>query len=108
QFFPLVAGLLAGKYNKDTVFQDLRASLPYFQGESFVQNLEKIEQVRKIANGKDAEVANVVLAWYLTRDSIDTYIPGAKDPEQVINNLKTADVQLTSEEIQAIDRIFQS
>src|SRR4051812_12169220 len=65
-YFPLASGLLAGKYNKDMVFNDLRAKLPYFQKEVFAQNLEKVEQVRKIADAKHTEVAHVVLAWYLT------------------------------------------
>ncbi|MDQ0243540.1 aryl-alcohol dehydrogenase-like predicted oxidoreductase [Bacillus fengqiuensis] len=106
-YFPLASGLLAGKYNKDMVFNDLRADLPYFQKEVFGQNLKKVEQVRKIADAKNAEVAHVVLAWYLTRDSIDVLIPGAKRADQVLNNLKTLDVQLTAEEIQEIDRIFR-
>ncbi|CEH31557.1 oxidoreductase [Aneurinibacillus migulanus] len=106
-YFPLAAGLLGGKYNKDTKFEDGRAKNPLFQGEAFVRNLEKVEQVREIANAKNAEVAHVVLAWYLTRDSIDVLIPGAKQPEQVRKNLKTLDVKLTNEEIEKIDRIFQ-
>jgi len=48
-----------------------------------------------------------VLAWYLTVDSIDAIIPGAKKPEQVLDNLKTLDVQLTKEEIEKISQIFQ-
>ncbi|CAH0344938.1 aldo/keto reductase [Bacillus sp. CECT 9360] len=107
-YFPLAAGLLGGKYNKDTKFEDGRAKDPLFQGEAFVRNLEKVEQVREIANAKNAEVAHVVLAWYLTRPSIDVLIPGAKRPEQVTNNLKTLDVQLTNEEIEKISRIFQA
>lgn len=106
-YFPLAAGLLGGKYDKDTKFEDGRAKNPLFQGEAFVRNLEKVEQVREIANAKNAEVAHVVLAWYLTRDSIDVLIPGAKQPEQVRKNLKTLDVKLTNEEIEKIDRIFQ-
>lgn len=106
-YFPLAAGLLGGKYNKDTKFEDGRAKNPLFQGEAFVRNLEKVEQVREIANAKNAEVAHVVLAWYLTRDSIDVLIPGAKQPEQVRKNLKTLDVKLTNEEIEKIARIFQ-
>lgn len=107
-YFPLAAGLLGGKYDKDTKFEDGRAKNPLFQGEAFVRNLEKVEQVREIANAKNAEVAHVVLAWYLTRDSIDVLIPGAKQPEQVRKNLKTLDVKLTNEEIEKIDRIFQA
>ncbi len=107
-YFPLAAGLLGGKYNIDTKFEDGRAKNPLFQGEAFARNLEKVEQVREIANAKNAEVAHVVLAWYLTRNSIDVLIPGAKKPEQVLNNLKTLDVQLTNEEIEKISQIFQA
>lgn len=107
-YFPLAAGLLGGKYNKETKFEDGRAKDPLFQGEAFVRNLEKVEQVREIAQAKHAEVAHVVLAWYLTRTSIDVLIPGAKRPEQVTNNLKTLDVQLTNEEIEKISRIFEA
>ena len=53
------------------------------------------------------EVAHIILAWYLTRDTIDVIIPGAKRADQVLSNLKTLDVQLTNEEINKIDRIFQ-
>ncbi|PLR86887.1 oxidoreductase [Bacillus canaveralius] len=107
-YFPLAAGLLGGRYNKDTKFEDGRAKNPLFQEEAFIRNLEKVEQLREIANAKNAEVAHVVLAWYLTRDSIDVLIPGAKKPEQVINNLKTLDVELTAEEIEKISSIFRA
>ncbi len=69
---------MAGKYNKDMKFHDLRADMPHFQGESFKENLEKVERIRQIAHAKQTEIAHVVLAWYLTRDSIDALIPGAK------------------------------
>lgn len=78
------------------------------QKEIFEQTVERVEQIRKIANEKGAEVAHVVLAWYLTRDAINVIIPGAKSSNQVLNNLKTLEVQLTDDEIQVIDRIFQS
>lgn len=106
-YFPLASGLLAGKYSKDDTFQDFRAGLPHFQGEAFAENLAKVDQVRTIAETKGAEVANVVLAWYLEQDGIDVIIPGAKRAGQVQSNLKTLDVQLDAEDIQAIDEIFK-
>ena len=78
-YFPLAAGILAGKYHKDMVFNDLRSNMPHLQGEAFAQNLEKVEKIRKIASAKQTDVAHVVLAWYLTRNSIDVVIPGAKE-----------------------------
>lgn len=106
-YFPLASGLLGGKYTKDTTFTGGRAKNPLYQGETYIRNLEKVEQVRQIANKKHAEVAHVVLAWYLTRSSVDALIPGAKRPEQVIENLKTLDMSLTSEEVNKIDQIFK-
>lgn len=106
-YFPLASGLLAGKYTKDTTFNDLRADMPHLKGEEFARNLEKVDKLRTIAATKNAEVAHVVLAWYLTRDSIDVLIPGAKRAEQVIDNLKTLHIQLTEEEINKIDQIFR-
>jgi myo-inositol catabolism protein IolS len=105
-YFPLASGLLTGKYDKNTNLAEKRGK--FFKKEVFDQTLEKVEHIRKIANGKGAEVAHVVLAWYLTRDAIDVIIPGAKHAEQVLHNLKTLDVQLTDQEIQEIDHIFQS
>lgn len=106
-YFPLASGLLAGKYSKDDAFQDFRATLPHFQGEAFAENLAKVDQVRTIAEAKGVEIANVVLAWYLEQDGIDVIIPGAKRADQVQSNLKTLDVQLDAEDIQAIDEIFK-
>ncbi len=105
-YFPLAAGILAGKYTKDTKFNDLRTKMPHLQGDAFISNLEKVEKLKIIANEKDVEVQHIVLAWYLTQPAIDAVIPGAKRAVQVLNNLKTLDVKLTSEEITLIDQIF--
>jgi myo-inositol catabolism protein IolS len=105
-YFPLASGLLTGKYDINTNLAEKRGK--FFQKEIFEQTLEKVEQIRKIANAKGLEVAHVVLAWYLTREAIDVVIPGAKRAEQVIHNLKTLDVHLTDEEIDKIDQIFHS
>ena len=80
--------------------------MPHLQGEEFAKNLEKVEQLREIANAKQIEVAHLVLAWYLTRDSIDAVIPGAKRADQVLNNLKTLDVQLTAEKFEKLIEIL--
>ncbi|OLP65725.1 General stress protein 69 [Bacillus pumilus] len=105
-YFPLASGLLTGKFTKDATFDDIRAKDPLFQGDAFLQNLENVDKLKAIAQSKQAETAHVALAWLLTRDGIDAIIPGAKRAEQVVQNLKTNDVQLTEEEIKQIDQIF--
>ncbi|GGA27312.1 protein IolS [Psychrobacillus lasiicapitis] len=106
-YFPLASGLLTGKFDKNSTFEDGRSKNPQFQGEAFVRNLEKVEQLRQIAKDKDVEVSNVVLAWYLAQSGIDVIIPGAKKPEQVLANIQTLEVQLTPTEVAEIDRVFK-
>ncbi|MFF2752886.1 aldo/keto reductase [Psychrobacillus sp. NPDC058041] len=106
-YFPLASGLLTGKFDKNSTFEDGRSKNPLFQGEAFDRNLEKVEQLRVIANVKNVAVSNLVLAWYLAQDTIDVIIPGAKKSEQVLDNIKTLEVQLSLQEIKEIDQIFQ-
>ena len=105
-YFPLASGLLTGKYSEQDTFDDLRKNNPLFQGNTFKENLKKVDQLREIAVEKNVELAHLVLAWYLTRDGIDAIIPGAKTVDQVKNNLITLDVPLTPSEINRIDDIF--
>ncbi|MET4655483.1 myo-inositol catabolism protein IolS [Exiguobacterium sp. PvP048] len=105
-YFPLAAGLLAGKYDADTKFDDLRKNDPLFQEDVFKDNLAKVDLLRPIAEAKDAEVAHIVLAWYLAQDGIDAIIPGAKRADQVTDTIRTLDVELTEDEIRQIDHIF--
>lgn len=107
-YFPLAAGLLAGKYTEDTQFPegDLRANKSEFKRDQFKTNLQKVEKLKEIADDKNADVAHIVLATYLKNKAIDVVIPGAKRPEQVINNLETLSVKLTENDIKRIDNIF--
>lgn len=106
-YFPLASGLLTGKFDKNSTFEDGRSKNPLFQGEAFVHNLDKVEQLRHIAHDKNVGVSNIVLAWYLSQAGIDVIIPGAKKPEQVLDNLQTLEVQLSNDEIAEINRIFK-
>lgn len=104
-YFPLASGLLTGKYSLNTDLSEKRGK--FFQKELFAQTIKRIEQIRHIAKAHEAEISHIVLAWYLTRNVIDVVIPGAKNAEQVLRNLKTLEVHLTEDEIQYIDRVFQ-
>ncbi|MCY9160104.1 aldo/keto reductase [Bacillus atrophaeus] len=107
-FFPLVSGLLAGKYTEDTTFPegDLRREQENFQGDLFKENIKKVNQLAPIAEKHNVGIAHVVLAWYLARPEINILIPGAKRAEQLKDNMKTVHVELTKEDISFIDELF--
>ncbi|MBT9251838.1 aldo/keto reductase [Bacillus halotolerans] len=106
-YFPLASGLLTGKFTKDDAFDDIRKDKPQFQGDTFIQNLKKVDKLKAAAEEKNAETAHVALAWLLTRPAVDAIIPGAKRPEQLKANLKTLDVELTDDEADFISEIFK-
>ncbi|AOY05930.1 aldo/keto reductase [Bacillus subtilis] len=105
-YFPLASGLLTGKFTKDTVFEDFRKDKPQFQGETFSQHLKKVDKLKAVAEEKQVETAHLALAWLLTRPAIDAIIPGAKRPEQLKENLKTLNIELTEDEANFISGIF--
>ncbi|MCC9022933.1 aldo/keto reductase [Bacillus nakamurai] len=106
-YFPLASGLLTGKFTKDAAFDDIRKDNPQFQGETFLQNLEKVDKLKAVAEEKGTQIAHIALAWLLSRPAVDAIIPGAKRPDQLKNNLQTLDVQLTEDEAQYISDIFK-
>lgn len=106
-YFPLAAGLLAGKYDENTEFEDLRAKLPFYQGDQFKDNLQKIEKLKELAKKYDEDLAQLVLAFYLTRPSLDVIIPGAKKGEQIKANMRAADIELDPKDVEYIDEIFK-
>lgn len=108
-YFPFASGILAGKYTLETTFGagDFRGRMPNFQGEKWQDNLAKVAKLSDIADAKGIEVAQLVLAWYVSRNEIDVVIPGVKRSEQIISNMKAADVVLDASEMIVIDKLFR-
>lgn len=108
-YFPLASGLLTGTYTLDTSFPDgdLRKQQADFQRGRFKEVLDRVNQLRPLAETKKVEIAQLVLARYLHHEAIDVIIPGAKRPEQVQANKLSRKVVLTEEEVNEIDRIFE-
>ncbi|HBC4362702.1 TPA: aldo/keto reductase [Staphylococcus aureus] len=105
-YFPLASGILAGKYDENTKFSDHRTTRRDFKLGVFEENVRRVKALERIATSHQTSIANIVLAFYLTRPAIDVIIPGAKRAEQVIENIKAADIVLSDDEIQYIDELF--
>lgn len=102
-YFPLAAGLLTGKYslNDQNKFKN-------FSGTQYKTIIDNLERVRKIATRYNATVAQIILAWYIDSPSIDIVIPGARTQEQVLSNIKAADINLSHDDFTEIDRMFST
>ena len=105
-YFPLASGILAGKYDENTKFSDHRTTRRDFKPGVFEENVRRVKALESIAAAHQTSIANIVLAFYLTRPAIDVIIPGAKRAEQVVENIKAADIVLSDDEIQYIDELL--
>ncbi|UXV56214.1 aldo/keto reductase [Staphylococcus aureus] len=105
-YFPLASGILAGKYDENTKFSDHRTTRRDFIPGVFEENVRRVKALESLAAAHQTSITNIVLAFYLTRPAIDVIIPGAKRAEQVVENIKAADIVLSDDEIQYIDELF--
>lgn len=105
-YFPLASGILAGKYDENTKFSDHRTTRRDFIPGVFEENVRRVKALESLAAAHQTSIANIVLAFYLTRPAIDVIIPGAKRAEQVVENIKAVDIVLSDDEIQYIDELF--
>jgi len=106
-YFPLLSGLLTGKYSDGRQPDAARAAyMPAFAPPQFQHNIERVEQLRPVAEKHGCEIQHVALAWCLTRPAIHSMIPGAKSRQQMQSNLRTASVVLDQEDQQRIDAVF--
>lgn len=105
-FSPLANGLLSGKYNAESKFNekgDYRAVMPQFQKEAYEQNRELLALLHNMAEEKKATPAQISLAWMICKKPWIAPIPGTRKPERLIENAGAADILLSAEEEKLID-----
>jgi aryl-alcohol dehydrogenase-like predicted oxidoreductase len=83
--------------------RDFRAHLPRFSGENLQRNLELVERLRGIADRKGATVAQLAIAWVLSRGDDIVPLVGARRRERLTESLGAADLVLSGEDLAAIE-----
>jgi aryl-alcohol dehydrogenase-like predicted oxidoreductase len=105
-FSPLGKGFLTGAINASTTFDksDFRNTVPRFSEENREANQAIVDLVSGIAAKKQATPAQVALAWVLAQKPWIVPIPGTTKPHRLEENLHAVDVELTSDDLQEIER----
>ena len=104
-YSPLGKGFLTGKINENTAFDrsDFRTILPRFTPEARKANQALIDLLGRIAERKKATPAQIALAWLLAQKPWIVPIPGTTKPGRLEENLRAAEVELTSDDLREID-----
>jgi len=104
----LSRGLLSGHWTKERVARDFRAILPRFRGANLERNLAFVEALRQVAHGKGATVAQVAIAWVLSRGTDIVPVVGARRRERLAEALVAPSLLLTPDDIAKIERAVPS
>ncbi|WOX09535.1 aldo/keto reductase [Streptomyces sp. N50] len=101
----LSRGLISGHFTPDRQLgaTDFRAHSPRFQGENLQHNLTLVEQLRKLAEQKGVSVAQLAIAWVLSRGEDIVPLVGARTRERLAESLGALDVVLDAADLAAIE-----
>lgn len=104
-FSPLGKGFLTGTITAETKFDstDFRSTVPRFQAENRKANQALVDLISHFAQQKKATPAQIALAWLLAKEPWIVPIPGTTKLHRLEENLGAANVELTPEDLRAIE-----
>jgi aryl-alcohol dehydrogenase-like predicted oxidoreductase len=108
-YWPLMKGLLTGKFARDHQFSpgDGRLKYPAFQGAEWEKNHDLLDALRAIAAEAGRSVAQIVLNWTIQQPGITSALCGAKRPDQIRDNAGAMDFQLTAAQMSRIEEALR-
>jgi aryl-alcohol dehydrogenase-like predicted oxidoreductase len=106
---PLAGGLLSGKYKApdDKGPAGARRAAFDFPLVDKDRAFKCVDAMRPLAEKRQVSVAQIALAWILSKSFVTSVIIGAKTMDQLRDNVASTRVQLTDEEIKLLDAVSQ-
>ena len=105
-YSPLCRGYLTGLLNEQTKFvtgKDNRAGLPRFTPEAMKANRVIVDVLTQFGNPRGLTAAQVALTWLLAQKPFIVPIPGTTKWAHLAENLDTADLRFTPDELHELD-----
>ena len=105
-YSPLQRGLLTGKIKPGHKFRDgdTRPTTPYYKEPNLSAILAFLEKLKPVAAEHDATLSQVVLNWTVSQPGITCALAGARNPEQVLENVGASEFRLSEIEINKINK----
>ncbi|MDE0534385.1 MAG: aldo/keto reductase [Albidovulum sp.] len=108
-YSPLATGLLTGKYRKGAVPAGSRKSIsPKLGGRATDRSSQAVEAYLGVARKHGLDLAHMALAFCITRPFMASAIFGATTSRQLEHLLKAAEVRLTEECLNDIDKAHRA
>jgi aryl-alcohol dehydrogenase-like predicted oxidoreductase len=104
-YSPLGRGFLTNEVSnrEGTDERDFRKHQPRFSGSAYEQNLTLLANLEAVAEAKGATVAQLALAWVLSRGPDVVPIPGTKRRKWLHENITADDIVLSEDDIASLE-----
>jgi aryl-alcohol dehydrogenase-like predicted oxidoreductase len=103
---PLAGGFLSGKYTRDNEKAgDSRRDIFDFPPINKEKSYDIIDVISEIGKQHHVSVAQIALAWVRLQKGITSTIIGAKNIDQLNDNLKSIEIELSVDELKRIDEV---
>ena len=101
----LSRGLLSGRWSKEQSGggRDMRSHMPRFAVENVDRNLSLVESLRGIADTHGCTVAQLAVAWVLSRGTDIVPVMGARTTGQLKETIGATDVALSPDDLSRIE-----
>ncbi|MFD7980127.1 aldo/keto reductase [Streptomyces sp. NPDC059071] len=101
----LSRGLISGHVTREQTFApgDFRGMSPRFQGDNLGRNLDLVDRLRAVAEAKGVTVAQIAIAWALSRGDDVVPLIGARRRDRLAEALGALDVTLDAADLAAIE-----
>lgn len=103
---PLAAGFLTGKYTRETDGDGRRKNFD-FPPVNKERGYVIVDTLQEVANNHDTSVPQIALAWLLHKKGVTSVIVGARNEEQLVDNLRAVGIALSAEEMTNLDEVSQ-
>jgi aryl-alcohol dehydrogenase-like predicted oxidoreductase len=102
-YFPLASGLLSGKYRGGAIPTGSRLQRMLFIKDFLPKNLEAIDRLQTVADGRGIKLAQLAIAWLAGNPIVGSVIAGATSAEQVVQNAAAGAITLSAAELAEIE-----
>lgn len=101
---PLAGGFLSGKYTRSNKPEGDSRRLAFdFPPIDQEKAYDIIDVMETVAQAHGVSVARIALAWVLAKPGVTSVIIGAKNTDQLLDNIKAVEISLTSEQLEQLD-----
>jgi aryl-alcohol dehydrogenase-like predicted oxidoreductase len=107
-FFPLMSGLLTGKYRKGAPIPEGTRIAKYERYQKLLtdENLDKVEALIAYAESRGHTILELAISWLLAHRVVASVIAGASSAQQVRANVSAAEWSLGTTELEEIDALL--